>query len=166
MSGHGYLGSGDGPSRDQKSDHSRIPSQAAATHVLPQALAHSDVLKSSLQVLVLKPWLTRKFLLHSTRRCFHFSIFLGQAHVKSAVVPGTRTIAPAPAVVGQSVAQHGPLSLTRLPAGTTISSHHVVTKLPHGKKHGGTTLVVRFMYLFVFDLFVPRLCVQLVLPFT
>ena len=51
MSGHGFLGSGDGPSRDQKQDLSRIiPSQGTAAHVLPQALAHGDVLKSNLQV--------------------------------------------------------------------------------------------------------------------
>ena len=51
MSSHGFLGSGDGPSRDQKQDLSRIISpQGTAAHVLPQALAHGDVLKSNLQV--------------------------------------------------------------------------------------------------------------------
>ena len=51
MSGHGFLGSGDGPARDQKPDHSRvIQSQGTATHILPQTLSHGEVLKSSLQV--------------------------------------------------------------------------------------------------------------------
>ena len=51
MSSHGFLGSGDGPSRDQKQDLSRIISpQGTAAHVLPQALVHGDVLKSNLQV--------------------------------------------------------------------------------------------------------------------
>ncbi len=52
MSAHSVVGSGDGPSRDPKPEHSRLlPMQqgAAASHVLPQGMSH-EVLKSSLQV--------------------------------------------------------------------------------------------------------------------
>ncbi len=48
MSGHTYVGSGDGPPRDQKPEGSRVITQAQATaHTLPQSLTHPDVLKGT-----------------------------------------------------------------------------------------------------------------------